>query len=271
MQVIKFAKKNNDTEAMNTVRSLTQDSQKVDELSQQLVEKERHLLTNLQISSSEQSNMVITMMAWIIGLGLLIGIASSLFAAYMVTRPLNMIENAMTSLANGNLNIELADAGTDEIGRTAKAMSITVSNLHEIISNIHSGSDLLNEHSTQIGQTAEVVSAVSVKIHDGIEAIKNDTQTVHTVTDDVAQRLRQAAEGADITSAATKDAARQMLSTVKEFQRFQGNMENTADVTRKLSVAADQVTSITDTIRDISSQTNLLALNAAIEAVCAGD
>ncbi len=271
MQVIKFAKKNKDQEAMDKVRSLTTDSQKVDELSQTIVEKERHLLTNLQVSSSKQSNMVMSMMAWLIGLGLLIGTASSLFAAYMVTRPLNMIENAMTSLANGNLNIELADAGTDEIGRTAKAMSITVSNLHEIISNIHSGSDLLNEHSTQIGQTAEVVSAVSVKIHDGIEAIKIDTQIVHTVTDDVAQRLRQAAEGADITSASTKDAAQQMLNTVKEFQRFQGNMENTADVTRKLSVAADQVTSITDTIRDISSQTNLLALNAAIEAARAGD
>jgi len=271
MQVIKFAKKNKDLEAMDKVRSLTTESQKVDELSQTIVDKERHLLTNLQVSSSEQSNIVITMMAWLIGVGLLIGIASSLFAAYMVTQPLNMIENAMTSLANGNLNIVLEDAGTDEIGRTAKAMTITVSNLHDIISNIHSGSDLLNEHSTQIGHTAEVVSAVSVKIHDGIEAIKIDTQTVHAVTDDVAQRLKQAAEEADITSASTKESAQQMLNTVKEFQRFQCDMENTADVTRKLSVAADQVTSITDTIRNISSQTNLLALNAAIEAARAGD
>ncbi|HEX22817.1 MAG TPA: methyl-accepting chemotaxis protein, partial [Chromatiales bacterium] len=40
---------------------------------------------------------------------------------------------------------------------------------------------------------------------------------------------------------------------------------------RELSSSADEVTSITDTIRDISSQTNLLALNAAIDAARAWD
>ncbi len=271
LQVIREARKNNDTAAIEKMQSITSDAQKVNELSQQLVEKERNQLILEQDTLIQQGYRAITIMIWVVGIGLLLGIVTSLFAAYLVTRPLSMVENAMTSLANGHLNIELGDAGTDEIGRTVKAMSITISNLHDIISEIHSGSELLSEHSSQIGKTAEIVSVVSIKLHDGIEAIKGDTQIVHSVTDDVAERLRQATEGADITSAATKKSAQQMLSTVKEFQRFQNNMENTADVTRRLSVAADQVTSITDTIRDISSQTNLLALNAAIEAARAGD
>ena len=271
LQVIKEARKNNDTGAIEKMQSITNDAQKVNELSQQLVEKERNQLISEQNTLIQQGYIAITIMIWVVGIGLLLGIITSLFAAYLVTRPLNMVENAMTGLANGNLNIELTDAGTDEIGRTVNAMSITISNLHEIISEIHSGSELLSEHSSQIGKTAEIVSTVSTKLHDGIEAIKGDTQIVHSVTDDVAEHLRQATEGADITSAATKKSAQQMLNTVKEFQRFQSDMENTADVTRRLSVAADQVTSITDTIRDISSQTNLLALNAAIEAARAGD
>ncbi len=271
LQVIKEARKNNDTGAIEKMQSITSDAKKVNDLSQKLVEKERNQLILEQDILIQQGYIAITIMTWLVGIGLLLGIITSLFAAYLVTRPLNMVENAMTSLANGNLNIELTDEGTDEIGRTVKAMSITICNLHEIISEIHSGSELLSKHSSQIGKTAEIVSTVSIKLHDGIEAIKGDTQIVHSVTDDVAERLRQATEGADITSAAAKKSAQQMLNTVKKFQCFQSDMENTADVTRKLSIAADQVTSITDTIRDISSQTNLLALNAAIEAARAGD
>ncbi len=271
LQVIKEARKNNDAGAVEKMQSITSDAQKVNDLSQQLVEKERNQLISEQDALIKQGYIAITIMIWVVGIGLLLGIITSLFAAYLVTRPLSMVEKAMTSLANGNLNIELTDEGTDEIGRTVNAMSITISNLHEIISEIHSGSELLGEHSSQIGKTAEIVSTVSTKLHDGIEAIKEDTQIVHSVTDDVAERLRQATEGADITSTTTKKSAQQMLNTVKEFQRFQSDMENTADVTRRLSIAADQVTSITDTIRDISSQTNLLALNAAIEAARAGD
>jgi len=271
LQVIKEARKNNDAGAIEKMQSITNDAQKVNELSQQLVEKSRNQLISEQDTLIQQGYIAITIMIWVVGIGLLIGIITSLLAAYLLTQPLSRVESAMTSLANGNLNIELTDEGTDEIGRTVKAMSTTICNLHEIISEIHSGSELLSKHSSQIGKTAEIVSTVSIKLHDGIEAIKGDTQIVHSVTDDVAERLRQATEGADITSAATKKSAQQMLNTVKEFQRFQSDMENTADVTRKLSIAADQVTSITDTIRDISSQTNLLALNAAIEAARAGD
>ncbi len=182
-----------------------------------------------------------------------------------------MVERAMSSLADGNLNVEIIDAGTDEIGRTVNAMSVTINNLHDIISEIRAGSTLLSKHSSQIGETAGIVSTVSINLHDSIEAIKEDTQTVYSVTDDVAERLRKTAEGADITLTATEESAHQMLNTVTEFQRFQSDMENTVDVTRKLSVAADQVISFTDTIRDISSQTNLLALNAAIEAARAGE
>ncbi|MCF6261232.1 MAG: methyl-accepting chemotaxis protein [Gammaproteobacteria bacterium] len=171
LQVIKEARKNNDAGAVEKMQSITSDAQKVNDLSQQLVEKERNELISEQDALIKQGYIAITIMIWVVGIGLLLGIITSLFAAYLVTRPLSMVEKAMTSLANGNLNIELTDEGTDEIGRTVNAMSITISNLHEIISEIHSGSELLGEHSSQIGKTAEIVSTVSTKLHDGIEAI----------------------------------------------------------------------------------------------------
>ncbi len=271
MQVIRAAKKNHDSEAMEQMRSITEDSQRIDELSQKLVEKERGKLFEMQRISSENSRTVIAAMAAIIGVGVVIGILASLLAAYLVTKPLGMIEKTMTAVADGDLRVNIDDAGSDEIGRTVNAISRTVHNLHEIISKIRSGAMQLSEQSNQVGQAAEVVNEVSTKLHDSVVEIQDDTALVTSVTNDVASRLRETAEAAQQTSRATREASEQLLATVREFERFQADMESTAKATRELSTAADEVTSITDTIRDISSQTNLLALNAAIEAARAGE
>jgi len=271
MEVIKAAKKNNDSEAMEKMRSITEDSQKIDDLSLQLVDKERGKLSEMQHLSSEKSHTVIIVMATIIGIGLVIGILASLLAAYLVTKPLGMIEQTMTAIADGNLKVHIDNAGSDEIGRTVNAISRTVRNLHEIISKIRSGALQLGEQSNQVGQAAEVVNEVSTKLHDSVVEIQDDTALVTSVTDNVATRLGETAEAAQQTSKATREASEQLLATVREFEKFQADMEGTAKATRELSSAADEVTSITDTIRNISSQTNLLALNAAIEAARAGD
>ncbi|HEB92852.1 MAG TPA: methyl-accepting chemotaxis protein [Gammaproteobacteria bacterium] len=271
MEVIKAAKKNNDREAMEKMRSITEDSHQIDDLSLQLVEKERSKLSAMQRISSDKSHAVIIVMATIIGIGLIIGILASLLAAYLVTKPLGMIEQTMTAIADGNLKVHISDAGTDEIGRTVNAISRTVRNLHEIISKIRSGALQLGEQSNQVGKAAEVVNTVSTKLHDSVVEIQDDATLVTSVTDNVAARLGETAEAAQQTSTATREASEQLLETVREFEKFQADMESTAKATHELSSAADEVTSITDTIRDISSQTNLLALNAAIEAARAGD
>ena len=271
MQVIKAAKKNNDELAIEKMRSITDDSSKVDDISQKLVEKERSLLTEVQKNSAAMSQTAITIMGWAIGIGLLIGILTSLLAAYLVTKPLGMVEQTMTAVADGNLKVHLQDAGTDEIGRTVNAISRTVHNLHEIISKIRAGAMQLGEQSQQVGSAAEVVNQVSTKLHDSVVEIQDDTALVTSVTDNVAARLNETAEVAQQTSRTTREASEQLLETVRDFEKFQSEMESTAEATRELSSAADEVTSITDTIRDISSQTNLLALNAAIEAARAGD
>jgi len=271
MQAIKAAKKNDDSGAMKIVGSLTGDAKRVDELSQQLVEKERELLTNIQKKSYAQGEMAILIMVWVVSIGLLIGVATSFLAAYLLTKPLSMVESSMTSLAEGDLRITLDNAGSDEIGRTVSAMSRTVTNLHQLISQIRGHSVLLTQQSTEVGEAAHVVKNVSIKLHDSVEAIQDDTNTVHSVTQTVSEQLEQAAKGAQQTADASHSSAQQLMLSVKEFERFQADMEQTAEATRALSDAADKVTSITDTISNISSQTNLLALNAAIEAARAGD
>ena len=265
MDVIKSAKANNDDLAMQKMKSITDDSAQIEELSQRLVLNERHLLEEIQHASAAKSGQVIKFMIALIGGGILIGILTSLLGAQLMIKPLRLVEETMSSVAQGNLNIQIPEQsfGTDEIGRTVAAMSKTVTTLHEILSHVRNDANTLTEESHRIGAAAQSINNVSSKLHKSVGDIKTDTGVVLSVTEEVSEQLQEAAESAKTTSESTYGVANQIMSTVADFQQFQNRMENTAEATRALSNAAEEVTSITVTINNISSQTNLLALNAA--------
>lgn len=273
MQVIKAAKKNDDIDAMDKLKSIVDDSRQVEHLSQQLVLNERHLLEEIQLATANKSDQVIKLMMGLIGGGVFIGILTSLLGAQLMIKPLSLIEQTMSTVAEGDLNIQLPDRqfGSDEIGRTVAAMIKTVTTLHNILTNIRDDANKLTHQSGRIGGAAQNINDVSTKLHESVGNIRQDTAVVLSVTEQVATQLHEAADSAQATSESSSDVANQIMSRVSEFQQFQQRMENTAATTRKLSLAAEKVTSITDTINNISSQTNLLALNAAIEAARAGE
>jgi methyl-accepting chemotaxis protein len=271
MAVIKAAKKNNDEVAIQKSKSVLNDSARIDQLSQILVNNERQLLENIQDATTQKSRRFINFMAWFIGLGVALGFMGSIFSARLMTRPLSKLEKTMTAVSQGNLRIELTEGGRDEIGRTVSAMSKTVSNLHEMISKFNENASTLDEESQHIESTAQNINDVSHDLQRSVDNIQQETQLVKSVTEQVAGQLDDASISAQLTSESSQEVANQIMITVDEFQQFQENMERTAQTTRDLSTVAREITSITDTINNISSQTNLLALNAAIEAARAGE
>ena len=271
LEVIKAAKANDDTLAIEKSKSVLSDSARIDELSQQLVDNERSLLKDIQNTTTRKSDRFINIMMWLIAIGVIFGVLGSLLAARLMTRPLSEIEKTMTSVSQGNLRLVLNEGGRDEIGRTVSAMSKTVSNLHKMISTIRDNAATLDGESQHIEQTAQNINNVSYALQTSVDKIQEDADLVKSVTDQVSGQLDEASTSAKLTSESTHEVANQIMDTVSEFQQFQNHMEQTAQTTKDLSNVALEITTITDTINTISSQTNLLALNAAIEAARAGE
>ncbi|HEV2378829.1 MAG TPA: ATP-binding protein [Terriglobia bacterium] len=67
---------------------------------------------------------------WIIAT-LLAGIFFVVFLAFRFTRPINTLVNGATQVAQGNLNVTLPAAGTDEMGRLARTFNEMVERLRE--------------------------------------------------------------------------------------------------------------------------------------------
>jgi len=104
-----------------------------------------------------------------------------------------------------------------------------------------------------------------------MKQVRDNTDTVLSVTQESVDSLGHALEGVEKAAKTASVSARNVTAIATDFERFEIQVEDTIALTRDLAGAVASITNITGAIRDISTQTNLLALNAAIEAARAGE
>ncbi|KAF0191983.1 MAG: Aerobic respiration control sensor protein ArcB [Gammaproteobacteria bacterium] len=272
MDVIRFARENDDINALAKVNEIRAAMARIEELSEELVISERTLLRDTSSSVAEAGNRIIFFMAALVGCGVLLALAAGLTAARLMTRPLSALEQSIHALAKGDLSIHLEEPpGRDEICRTMRAMSETIRSLHGMVGRIHAGAERLSIEAGSVSDGSQHIQRISIVLHNAVDHIRRDTDIVLDSVNQARPRLAQASKHVAETSERAVDSAKKVSDAVASFQDFQTNMESTANVTRELAKTAQTITGITQTIRSISSQTNLLALNAAIEAARAGE
>ncbi len=271
LSIIRAGKKNNDAAGLNKLKEIDSLLKEVEAVSQQLVDGEREKLKTSLAQSRQQGKRIIMMLGAFVLASILMGVLVSLFVAARITRPLVMIEKSMASVATGDLTITLQAGGKDEMGRTVNAISTTVGKLHGIIRGIMASSTMLTKESEELTGAAGLIHDATRHIHDNVKQIQQESSVALSATNEAMEQLDEAADECRCASDTATVSANEIVSAVNDFQRFQGDMEQTVSVTQELADAAGKITQITNTIRGISEQTNLLALNAAIEAARAGE
>ncbi len=271
MQVITLARRDRDDEALGALEVMVPVFKRVDELATTIIDEQRLVTKQYLVDIEEQGKQTVYVLMIFVGVGLFVSIILSLVLARFAVKPMFVLERAMAALATGDLQVKLGDAGRDEVGRMVKAMNSTVEDLHAIVTKIQGGTNTLSSEAGHVASAADKIHSVSNNLHKGVKGIKNDADMVMSTTNNAAHELEQAAERAQQTADSSESTVGTLSKTTAGFERFQNQMESTAEVTRDLARKAENITAITKTIRDISSQTNLLALNAAIEAARAGE
>ena len=271
LQIIKAGKKNEDQKASDLVTSITQILDEIETVSHNLVTQEQDGLKNEVTLLEQDSRKAIILLAVFVGIGILIGLLVSLFAANMLSKPLKMVEQTMSSVANGDLTINLDEIGRDEVGRIVKALSTTVTKLRDMIRHISNSASIMSTQACVLNESAEAIHTTTVTLNNSVRNIKHSSEIVLDSTANAGKHLNGAVENARMASEIATTSCEELLAVVTDFDRFQYDMENTVKVTQELSDTSEKITLITNTIRKISGQTNLLALNAAIEAARAGE
>ncbi|MFT7003991.1 MAG: methyl-accepting chemotaxis protein, partial [Sulfurimonas sp.] len=98
----------------------------------------------------------------------------------------------------------------------------------------------------------------------GIVSIREDIQAGSELMEKIAHTSKETAESAENSLSSVNKVS----SIVEELNQ---SISNTIEGVERLSQQSDEISMVTELIKDISDQTNLLALNAAIEAARAGE
>ena len=197
-------------------------------------------------------------------------------------------EKVLIQLSEGDLSATVNPKSlkrTDEVGSMAKALERTLSELRNIITNIHSSATVLMNEGTSLGdmamQTSHTTDEISLAVEEvskgaitQAEEVEHATnlvsdmgmkieQIVHSIDDLylVAESMQKAGNEAQNNMNMLKASNEQTNSAIEKVA------ENVHKTDKSVAVIAEALTLITD----IADETNLLSLNASIEAARAGE
>ncbi|GGY18195.1 methyl-accepting chemotaxis protein [Paludibacterium paludis] len=212
----------------------------------------------------------------IVGLGLLVMVVLvpvvSMILGSMLAG-LGRLSRAMREIAQGegDLTRRMDVSGQDEIADTARSFNLFVEHLQQMFLSVRSEASSVISGVEEVSSTVEKVADDSRSISD---VSSSNAATLEEITVSISH-IADAAREADGLVTKTGDYSH---ASAKDMEQISREMNRTVDAVKGLSSMlatldnrSQQITGITNVIKDIADQTNLLALNAAIEAARAGE
>jgi len=214
--------------------------------------------------------------------------------ARSISRPIVAMTEAMTELANGNVQIVPPGLGRrDEVGAMASAVQVFRDSMigaerlraeqaetekrasGEKRAAMHT---FANEFQTAVGNVVDLVSSASTELEAAAQTLTKTAGTTQTLSTSVAVASEQASVNMESVASATEQLAASVGGIMRQVQE---SSKIAADAVRQaqqtdarmsaLSKASTRIGEAVKIITAIAEQTNLLALNATIEAARAGD
>ncbi len=185
----------------------------------------------------------------------LMSMAFALISLYLINSlvkvPLGKLKNSVEEFSKGNLNVEFKKTNKkDEFGELHNSLSVLLSNLRNVVSEINRNAENITISSGQISDKSD-------RLSQGANVQVLSTDKVASTMEEIVLNLEQNAENTKVTS----DKSTRIHTDFLEASKKSENVINANKlINDKISV-----------IKDIAFQTNILALNAAVEAARAGE
>jgi methyl-accepting chemotaxis protein len=210
-----------------------------------------------------------------------------------VIRRLDTLRASMAEIANGNLNAQIPQSGSDEIAEMAAALVVFRDNgraaklteekaarereemaeqrraellsfadqfeasVKSVAESVSSAAAEMRSTAQTMVSTAEATGRQAIAVSEASAQASGNVQTVATATEEL--------------SITTSEIGHRVSESAEVAAQAVAETQGTNRKVQSLATAAQLIGDIVSLINDIASQTNLLALNATIEAARAGE
>lgn len=214
-----------------------------------------------------------------------VALVIAFFYGKHMIRPLKDIQGFAHSISQGNLTTQVTIKQNNEIGRTARALSVAQDNIRTLLHGIDDLAKSVTSALSQFNTTFNHMKGSISEVSTAVESIANNVTEQAGSTDDAAQqagvmadRIEKTAVGIrsmDENAADMKQLSQRSLDTLNKL--IQANDQTRTNIsamhsqTEMTNKSVQQIQLAANLINEISDQTSLLALNASIEAARAGE
>jgi methyl-accepting chemotaxis protein len=244
--------------------------------------------SDLAIENGTLALMVITAVSLVVTV--LIG---WLYINRNVSARLVSISGVMGRLADGDLTVEIAAEGHDEISAMARTVDVFKENALEkqrmeaeqkdaerraAEDRRQAMLDLAKTFEESVLGIVETVSTASTQVETTAQSMLGMADQNAKYSETVAEESEHAAGNVESVAAATDELTRSVDEIAQQAQQSNeiseeavAEVQNATEEVQGLVTAAEHIGTVVEMISDIANQTNLLALNATIEAARAGE
>ena len=166
------------------------------------------------------------------------------------------IDNKLSEMAQGNMNLSIHSSYRGEFLPIQDAMRQILDGLNDALSRIHQTAGKVSDRSERMAVSAQTLSDGAVQQAAAVEELSAGIQ-------DISGQVKRTSKDAD-------NARKSAVETESQLAVCSQKMDALSSAIADISESSDQISGIIKTIEDISFQTNILALNASVEAARVG-